>query len=158
MEGARTPWRVDTIVRAKVVESDEVGPVGSSREHQAGRYVRKHLRLVASLADLLIDTVSTTVDGAVLGSHDRLHRRLVLDCAHGQLKSSTQPTPLTLASESGDFGNDDHHTELGSLTASTHDTLDERLRNLVLHRAAVLRVGDEELVLYNTCERTRTQD
>ncbi len=81
MEGARTPWRVDTIVRAKVVESDEVGPVVSPCKHQVGRYVRKHLRLVASLADLLINTVSAAVDGAVLGCHNRLHRRLVLDYA-----------------------------------------------------------------------------
>ena len=41
---------------------------------------KEHLRLVAGLANFLVDTVTATVHGAVLTSHDRLDGALVLDC------------------------------------------------------------------------------
>lgn len=40
-----------------------------------------HLRLIASFADLFIDTASTTVNRTVLCCHDRLDRTFCFDLA-----------------------------------------------------------------------------
>lgn len=37
------------------------------------------LRVITSLADFLVDTVTTTIHGPILCSHDYPHRRLILD-------------------------------------------------------------------------------
>lgn len=78
---------------------EEADIVRSNRilSHQTtAREQLKHPRLIARLADPLIDTVTTPVDGTVLCRHDRLQRRLILDVAR----------------KSWDLGNDDDDLEL----------------------------------------------
>lgn len=97
----------------------------------------RRLRLITSLADLLVNAVAAAIDSAVLRSHDSLDGGLVLDCATYH-PSNTCPgeddVPRTLSGETRDFWNDDHDTEPLALAPCAHNALDERSGNQVLDR------------------------
>ena len=49
------------------------------RQSKHAKWRQRHSRLIARLADLFVDTMTTPVDGTILRRHDRLYCALFLD-------------------------------------------------------------------------------
>lgn len=76
---------------------------------------QEHVRLVSSLSDFLIDTVSTAVDGPVLSSHNGLQGALILDVSR----------------KTGNFGYEDNNLEPLTLFSGTDYTIGQGSADLV---------------------------
>jgi hypothetical protein len=63
-----------------MIEANVIHPKQYNINIRLGR-IDNHLRLIASFANLFVDTASTTVNGTVLRRHDRLDSTFRLDVA-----------------------------------------------------------------------------
>lgn len=108
-------------------------------------------RLISGLPDLLIDTAPATVDGPVLGRHDRLQRRFVLHVSRerGQLgddddnlKQTRHCTTQMSAIRNTSGAAKAYYLELLTGLSGLDDTLDEGGGDLVDDGTIFLRVGD----------------
>lgn len=80
MNKKKTFRGINSIIRTKMIEANVIQPKQYKINGRLGR-TENHIRLIASFANLFVDTASTTVHRTILRRHDRLDRTFCLDVA-----------------------------------------------------------------------------